>query len=97
MIILASLLSLFTAFLAVSYYKPTALNLDFVTTIIHNSALSQNITFVALLVLLAICILLWCLGFTSKGRRLKRKRKKLTALFEHYGGKYAAQDKEIDF
>lgn len=97
MIILASVLSLFTAVLAVSYYKPSALNITFANNLIHNSSTSQNITFIALLVLAVVCILCWCLGFSSKGRRLKRRRKKLTGLFDQYGGKYAAQDKEIDF
>ena len=86
--------------LGVLYYSPGLLPysfLDFANNIIHNTKLSQDITFIVLCLLVALCIFFLIVIFTTKKRRIARRRKKLIKLFDQYGAKYGAQDKEINF
>lgn len=93
-------LGFFTFLLALLYYSPASLPtglLDWAKGIIHSTYLSQNITFVIMCILVLLFILSIVLMATAKIRRLKKRRKRLLKMFEQYGAKYSALDKEINF
>lgn len=93
-------LILFDASLGVLYYAPHCLPfgfLDYAKSVIHATRQSQDITFVIFYAFVTITAVLFVLMVTAKKRKLSRRRKKLTKMFDQYGAKYSAEDKEINF
>lgn len=94
------MLTLFDAVLGVLYYAPQCLPFgffDFAKNVIHATRQSQDITFVVFYASVVITVLFFVLIVTARSRRLRKRRKKLTKMFEQYGAKYSAEDKEINF